>query len=219
MREEERIRKIVEILRKEKKKWNVPVVTLMSQTGSDPFKILVATVLSLRTKDEITAKAAERLFQVADTPEKLLKLDEEEVASLIYPVGFYRRKAKNLREIARILIEEYDGKVPDNLEELLKLPGVGRKTANLVVTLGYGKPGICVDTHVHRIMNRLGYVETKTPQETEFALREKLPEEFWIEINDLLVSLGQHICHPVSPRCSLCPIEPYCRKVGVVRSR
>jgi len=219
LKENERIRKIVEILREEKKNWNVPIVTLMSQTGSDPFKILVATVLSLRTKDEVTAKAAERLFQVADTPEKLLKLEEDEMASLIYPVGFYRRKAKNLKEIAKILIEKYGGKVPDDLEELLKLPGVGRKTANLVVTLGYGKPGICVDTHVHRIMNRLGYVKTKTPEETEFALREKLPREFWIEINDLLVSLGQHICHPTSPKCSQCPIEPYCPKIGVKRSR
>jgi len=219
LKESERIRKIVEILREEKKKWNVPIVTLMSQTGSDPFKILVATVLSLRTKDEVTAKVAERLFQVADTPEKLLKLEEDEIASLIYPVGFYRRKAKNLKEIAKILIEKYGGKVPDDLEELLKLPGVGRKTANLVITLGYGKPGICVDTHVHRIMNRLGYVKTKTPEETEFALREKLPREFWIEINDLLVSLGQHICHPTSPKCSQCPIEPYCPKIGVKRSR
>ncbi len=219
LKESERIRKIVEILREEKKKWNVPIVTLMSQTGSDPFKILVATVLSLRTKDEVTAKAAERLFQVADTPEKLLKLEEDEIASLIYPVGFYRRKARNLKEIAKILIEKYGGKVPDDLEELLKLPGVGRKTANLVITLGYGKPGICVDTHVHRIMNRLGYVKTKTPEETEFALREKLPREFWIEINDLLVSLGQHICHPTSPKCSQCPVEPYCPKIGVKRSR
>ena len=219
LKEEERIRKIVEILRREKEKWNVPIVTLMAQTGSDPFKILVATVLSLRTKDEVTAKAAERLFQVADTPEKLLKLEEDEIASLIYPVGFYRRKAKNLREIAKILIERYGGRVPDELEELLKLPGVGRKTANLVITLGYRKPGICVDTHVHRIMNRLGYVKTKTPEETEFALREKLPKEFWIEINDLLVSLGQHICHPTSPKCSQCPVEPYCPKIGVKRSR
>ena len=219
MKENEKIRRVVEILREEKKKWNVPIVTLMSQTGSDPFKILVATVLSLRTKDEVTAKAAERLFQVADTPEKLLKLEEDEIASLIYPVGFYRRKARNLKEIAKILIEKYGGKVPDDLEELLKLPGVGRKTANLVVTLGYGKPGICVDTHVHRIMNRLGYVKTKTPEETEFALREKLSREFWIAINDLLVSLGQHICHPTSPKCSQCPVEPYCPKIGVKRSR
>ena len=213
------IHKIVEILRKEKKKWNVPVVTLMAETEKDPFKILVATVLSLRTKDEVTAEAAERLFQVACTPVELLKLSEEEIASLIYPVGFYRRKAKNLIDICRILVGKYGGRVPDELEDLLKLPGVGRKTANLVITLGFGKPGICVDTHVHRIMNRIGYVETKTPEETEFVLREKLPKEYWLEINDLLVSLGQHICHPISPRCSQCPIEPYCEKRGVKRRR
>lgn len=217
--ENERIKKIVEILRRETKNWDVPIVTLMAQSGSDSFKILVATVLSLRTKDEVTAKAAERLFQVADTPEKLLKLTEEEIENLIYPVGFYRRKAKTLRQIAKILIEKYGGRVPDSIEELLKLPGVGRKTANLVVTLGFGKPGICVDTHVHRIMNRIGFVKTKTPEETEFTLREKLPKEYWIEINELLVSLGQHICHPVSPKCSECPISNYCEKNGVIRSR
>ena len=219
MNDRERIRKIVEILREAKKEWAVPVVTLMGQTGFDPFKILVATVLSLRTKDEVTAEAARRLFQVVNGPEDLLKLSEEEIANLIYPVGFYRRKAKNLKEIAQILLENYGGKVPDSLEELLKLPGVGRKTANLVITQGFKKPGICVDTHVHRIMNRLGFVKTKTPEETEFALREKLPKEYWIEINDLLVALGQHVCHPISPRCSQCPIEPYCPKVGVKRSR
>ncbi|ADU97155.1 DNA-(apurinic or apyrimidinic site) lyase [Thermovibrio ammonificans HB-1] len=219
MTEKERISRIVEILREAKKEWAVPVVTLMGQMGTDPFKILVATVLSLRTKDEVTAEAARRLFQVADTPEKLLKLSEEEIASLIYPVGFYNRKAKNLKEIARILVEHYGGQVPSDLEELLKLPGVGRKTANLVVTQGFKKPGICVDTHVHRIMNRLGFVKTKTPEETEFALREKLPKEFWIEINDLLVALGQHICRPISPKCSQCPIEHLCKKVGVKRSR
>ncbi|MEO2083398.1 MAG: endonuclease III [Desulfurobacteriaceae bacterium] len=213
------IHQVVKILRREKEKWNVPVVTLMSQTERNPFKILIATLLSLRTKDEVTAKAAERLFQVAETPEEMLKLEEEEIASLIYPVGFYRRKAKNIREVCRILIEKYGGKVPDELEELLKLPGVGRKTANLVVTLGFGKPGICVDTHVHRISNRLGYVRTRTPEETEFALREKLPKEYWIEFNDLLVSLGQQICHPTSPRCSNCPVEKFCDKVGVERSR
>ncbi|WP_163327757.1 endonuclease III domain-containing protein [Desulfurobacterium thermolithotrophum] len=213
------IHDIVNILRKETKKWNTPIVSLMSQTERDPFKILIATVLSLRTKDEITAKAASKLFQVADNPYDMLKLKEEEIASLIYPVGFYRRKAKSIKEICKILIEKYNGKVPDEIDELLKLPGVGRKTANLVVTLGYGKPGICVDTHVHRISNRLGYVNTKTPEETEFALREKLPKDYWIEINDLLVSLGQHICHPTSPKCSQCPIEKYCDKRDVKRSR
>jgi endonuclease-3 len=217
--ENERIREIVETLRKEKENWEVPVVSLMAQTGSDPFKILVSTVLSLRTKDKVTEEASKRLFQVVKSPEDLLKLTEEEISNLIYPVGFYRRKAKNLKEIAKILVEKYGGRVPSTIEELLKLPGVGRKTANLVVTLGFGKPGICVDTHVHRIMNRLGYVKTKTPEETEFALREKLPKEYWIEINELLVALGQHICHPTSPKCSQCPISGLCLKVGVNRRR
>ena len=216
---DDQIHEVIEILRRETKKWDVPIVTLMSQTERNPFKILIATVLSLRTKDEVTAKAADRLFQVADNPYDMMKIDEEEIAALIYPVGFYRRKAKNIKEICKVLINKYDGKVPDDIDELLKLPGVGRKTANLVVTLGYGKPGICVDTHVHRISNRLGYVDTKTPEETEFALRKKLPEEYWIEINDLFVSLGQHICHPTSPKCSQCPIEEYCEKRGVKRSR
>jgi len=216
---DDQIHEVIGILRRETKKWDVPIVTLMSQTERNPFKILIATVLSLRTKDEVTAKAADRLFQVADNPYDMMKIDEEEIAALIYPVGFYRRKAKNIKEICKVLIDKYDGKVPDDIDELLKLPGVGRKTANLVVTLGYGKPGICVDTHVHRISNRLGYVDTKTPEETEFALRKKLPKEYWIEINDLLVSLGQHICHPTSPKCSQCPIEEYCEKRGVKRSR
>ncbi|MEO2068052.1 MAG: endonuclease III [Desulfurobacteriaceae bacterium] len=216
---DEQIHEVVEILREETKKWNVPVVSLMSQMDRDPFKILIATVLSLRTKDEVTAKASERLFQVADDPYKMLELSEEDISKLIYPVGFYRRKARNIKEICKILVEKYSGKVPDSLEELLELPGVGRKTANLVITLGFGKLGICVDTHVHRISNRLGYVNTKTPEETEFALREKLPKEYWIEINDLLVSLGQHICHPTSPKCSICPIKEYCEKRGVKRSR
>ncbi len=219
MSENERIREIVETLRREKENWEVPVVSLMAQTGSDPFKILVSTVLSLRTKDKVTEEASKRLFQVVKSPEDLLKLTEEEISNLIYPVGFYRRKAKNLKEIAKILVEKYGGRVPSTIEELLKLPGVGRKTANLVVTLGFGKPGICVDTHVHRIMNRLGYVKTKTPEETEFALREKLPKEYWIEINELLVALGQHICHPTSPKCSQCPISGLCPKVGVNRRR
>ncbi len=219
MEDNKRIKEILNRIKKEYKKWNPPVVSFMAESGSDPFKILVATVLSLRTKDEVTAKAANRLFQVADTPEKLLKLKEEEIASLIYPVGFYRRKAKQLKEIARILVENYKGKVPDSLEELLKLPGVGRKTANLVITEAYGKDGICVDTHVHRITNRLGYVKTKTPEETEMALREKLPKELWKEINKLLVALGQTICHPTSPKCSQCPVNELCPKIGVERSR
>ncbi|WP_022846458.1 MULTISPECIES: endonuclease III domain-containing protein [unclassified Desulfurobacterium] len=213
------IDKIVEILKRESKKWDVPVVSLMSRHDRDPFKILISTILSLRTKDEVTARASERLFKKADNPYDMVKLSEKEIEELIYPVGFYRNKAKTIKEICKTLIGKYDGKVPDSLDELLKLKGVGRKTANLVVTLGFNKPGICVDTHVHRIMNRIGYVKTKTPEETEFALRKKLPKKYWKIINELLVALGQHVCHPTSPKCSICPIRDYCQKVGVKRSR
>jgi endonuclease-3 len=185
----------------------------------DPFFILISTILSLRTKDDVTAKASQRLFSIAETPEEMMRLDIEEIEEAIYPVGFYHNKARTIKEVCKTLIEKYNGRVPDDLDELLKLKGVGRKTANLVITLGYNKLGICVDTHVHRISNRLGYVRTKTPEETEFSLREKLPIEYWIEYNDLLVTLGQTICHPVSPKCSKCPILEYCDRVGVKRSR
>lgn len=213
------IHRVIEILREAVKYWKQPIVTQIAERGRDPFRILISTILSLRTKDEVTASASERLFSLARTPEEMLKLSEEGIARTIYPVGFYRNKAKTIKEISKILVEKYNGKVPDDLEELLKIKGIGRKTANLVITLGYNKPGICVDTHVHRISNRLGYVKTKTPEETEFALREKLPLEYWIEFNDLLVTLGQTICHPVSPRCSICPIKEYCDRIGVKHSR
>jgi len=213
------IHRIVEILREEVRNWKQPIVTQIAERERDPFRILISTILSLRTKDEVTSLASERLFSLAKTPEEMLRLSEDEIANAIYPVGFYRNKARTIKEICKTLIERYNGKVPDSLEELLKIKGVGRKTANLVITLGYNKPGICVDTHVHRISNRLGYVRTKTPEETEFALREKLPVEYWIEFNDLLVTLGQIICHPVSPRCSICPIKDYCDRIGVKRSR
>jgi len=149
----------------------------------------------------------------------MLKLTVKKIEKLIYPVGFYKTKAKNIRDICRILVDNYAERVPDEIDELLKFKGVGRKTANLVVTLSYKKPGICVDTHVHRISNRWGYVETKTPEKTEFALREKLPKQYWIEYNDLLVSFGQHLCRPISPRCSQCPVKKYCRQVDVTVRR
>lgn len=213
------IDEIVSILREAVKDWKQPIVTQIAERAKNPFRILISTILSLRTKDEVTSSASDRLFSLAKTPEEMLRLTEEEIAKAIYPVGFYRNKAKTIREICKVLVERYNSKVPDDIDELLKLKGVGRKTANLVITLGYNKPGICVDTHVHRISNRLGYVKTKTPEETEFALREKLPKEYWIEFNDLLVTLGQTICHPISPRCSICPISTYCDKIGVKRSR
>ncbi|MHA2503287.1 MAG: endonuclease III domain-containing protein [Candidatus Kariarchaeaceae archaeon] len=191
----------------------------IAKRSKDPFKVLISTIISSRTKDEVTEKASLALFAEADTPQKLMKLSEERIKELIYPAGFYKTKAGHLKETGRILTEEYGGQTPDTIEELVKLPGVGRKTANLVVTLGFNKPGICVDTHVHRIFNRWGYIETKTPEKTEFALRDKLPLKYWIPINGLLVSYGQNICTPISPHCSKCPLNKFCPRIGVEKTR
>ena len=210
---------VMHILREIAPSWSAPVVSQMASLSRDPYMVLIACLLSLRTKDETTGPAARRLFALADTPEKMLALTPMQIERAIYPVGFYKTKAQIVLDISRALIEQYGGRVPNEIDELLTLKGVGRKTANLVVTQGFQKPGICVDTHVHRISNRWGYVHTKTPENTEMALRAKLPQRYWIEINDLLVAMGQTICHPTSPKCSLCPIERYCAKVGVVRSR
>jgi len=209
----------IRILRREVPKWATPIVTVVAETSGSPFKVLISCILSLRTQDVTTAQASHRLFALADTPEKMIKLSTKKIEKTIFPVGFYRTKAKNIAGICRTLLEEYSGRVPDEIDELLKFKGVGRKTANLVVTLGYRKPGICVDTHVHRISNRWGYIRTKNPKETEYALRDKLPKRYWIEYNDLLVTFGQHLCRPISPVCSQCPIERYCNKVGVRISR
>ncbi|MER3447153.1 MAG: endonuclease III [Candidatus Dadabacteria bacterium] len=213
------IHKIIQILRRESRNWDVPIVTLTAETSRDPFKVLISTILSLRTLDTTTAKVSKRLFEIADNPHDMLKLSVKEVERAIYPVGFYKTKARTILYICREIVEKYDSRVPDDIDELLNLKGVGRKTANLVVTLGYGKPGICVDTHVHRISNRLGYIKTKTPYETEMVLRGKLPKKYWIEYNDILVAFGQHLCRPISPKCSVCPVENYCDKVGVEKSR
>jgi endonuclease-3 len=213
------IHEVMSILQQEMPAYQQPVVDQMSDAQQTPFRVLVATILSLRTKDTLTAVVAPRLFAVADTPATMMEIAEEELASLIYPVGFYRNKARTIRQVCQQLLAHYQGAVPSDLEQLLALPGVGRKTANLVLTKGYGLPGICVDTHVHRICNRWGYVNTKTPDQTEFALRDKLPQAYWIPINGLLVTLGQNICHPTSPRCSQCPLSEYCERVGVTRSR
>jgi endonuclease-3 len=213
------IHKVIRTLKKVVAEWDVPAVTHVAESSRDPFRVLISTVLSLRTKDETTAAASNRLFRLADTPEDMLALSEKEITEAIYPVGFYRTKAKNILEICTDIVNEYDSVVPDDLEELLTLKGVGRKTANLVITLGYNKHGICVDTHVHRISNRLGYVSTKTPEDTETALREKLPKKYWIDYNSLLVAFGQKICRPVSPICSACPVRDYCERIGVVKSR
>jgi endonuclease-3 len=198
----------------------VPVVTRISQSEEgSPFLVLVSTLLSLRTKDETTDKAMDRLIKRAQTPGDILDLPTEELEKIIYPVGFYRNKAKILKNVSRIILEHYGGKVPDSLDELLTIKGVGRKTANLVVTEAYGKPGICVDTHVHRISNRLGIVSTKNPHNTEEELRKVLPQKYWIIYNTLLVAFGRRTCQPVSPRCSHCPISHICKQIGVIRHR
>ena len=207
------------ILNEAYNKNNAPSVTLISTLKKTPYHILISTLISLRTKDQVTLEASMRLFEKANSIEELHKLSEEEIAKLIYPRGFYKTKATRMKEICKIIIENNNGNIPDEIDELIKLPGVGRKTANLVVILGFNKPGICVDTHVHRISNRIGWVQTKTPEETEFALRKLLPLEYWRTINDYLVSYGQTVCTPMSPHCSICKLNNICQKNGVDKSR
>ncbi len=213
------IGKVIRLIEKEVAKWELPIVSSLAEEQSGPFPILISTILSLRTKDEVTAKAAERLLTLAKTPEEMSRLSEGKIIKAIYPVGFYRTKAKTILHISKELIERFHSRVPDTIEQLLTLKGVGRKTANLVVALGYNKKGLCVDTHVHRISNRLGYVKTKTPEETEFALRRKLPSKYWLRYNTLMVAFGRHVCVPISPFCSRCPVFAFCDRVNVVRSR
>lgn len=184
-----------------------------------PFEVLVSTVISLRTKDEVTMAASERLFKIAPDPATLAKTNVRSIEKAIYPAGFYKTKARDLKNIAKELLAKYDSRVPDTIEQLLEFKGVGRKTANLVITLGYGKLGICVDTHVHRISNRLGWVETKAPDDTEFALMDVLPKKYWIGINELMVSFGQQVCKPISPHCSTCTINKSCPRIGVTKFR
>ena len=209
----------IRILKREIRRWKEPVVGVVAKASRDPFQILISTVLSLRTKDQTTAEASTRLFRLATTPRAMLAVPRRAIERAIYPVGFYRTKARHIHDICRDLLKRYGGRVPDEIDELLTLKGVGRKTANLVVTLGFRKPGICVDVHVHRISNRWGYIRTKTPAQSEEALRRKLPRPHWIIYNDLLVPFGQNLCTPVSPRCSECKLARYCERVGVKKSR
>jgi endonuclease-3 len=210
---------IIRTLKGKAREWNPTALGTLATRRKDPFRILTACILSLRTKDETTRPAAARLFRLARTPRTMLHLSPREIEQAIYPVGFYRTKARVILGVCRDLIDRFGGKVPSDLEALLTLKGVGRKTANLVITLGFGIPGICVDTHVHRISNRLGYVRTRTPEQTEMALRARLPVRYWIESNDILVSFGQNLCRPVSPLCSRCPVNHLCPKVGVTTRR
>ncbi len=197
----------------------LPAVSLVAVELQDPYYVLISTVISLRTKDDVTIKASRRLFEVASTPQQMLQLPVEEIGKLIYPAGFYKRKAIQIKEISKILVEKYDGQVPNNAEALMALPGVGLKTTNLTLNLGFGIEAICVDCHVHQITNRLGWIKTKTPEESEKALMSIMPKRFWIPLNELLVSYGQEICTSVSPKCSMCPQCANCPKIGVARNR
>ena len=219
MRRDE-IHEAIRLVKQAVRQWQEPVLGVVAkQSDRDPFLILISCLLSLRTKDKTTREASDRLFALAHTPASMLKLPLKKIEQAIYPVGFYRTKANSIHQICRRLIDEYGGRVPDSIDELVTLPGVGRKTANLVVTVGFQKPGICVDVHVHRISNRWGYIKTKTPEESEKALRRKLPKEYWITYNDLLVPYGQNLCFPVSPLCSRCTLTELCDRVGITKSR
>ena len=213
------IDRVLQLIRQTTSAWEPPALNKIAEESHDPFRVLISCILSQQTKDHVTEAASARLYRLADRPETILALSELQIARAIYPVSFYRTKARTIPQVCRALLTRFDGRVPDSLEPLLSLNGVGRKTANLVVTVGYRKPGICVDTHVHRITNRWGYVKTKMPEQTEMALRRKLPKRHWVYYNDLLVPFGQHLCRPISPFCSRCPIERWCAKVGVTLHR
>ena len=205
------IDKIVSLL-KDAKQPQSEFVKLMD-SFKNPYLVLIACILSLRTNDKTTYPATLRMLELAKTPKEMKNVSVEDLSKAIYPVGFYDNKARQIIELSKTIDEELCGKVPDEIEDLIKFKGVGRKTANLVLSLGFNKPAICVDVHVHRIFNRLGYIKTKTPEETEFALREKLPQKYWIDINTLLVTHGQNVCKPIKPKCSECPIARCCAKI------
>lgn len=197
----------------------LPSVSTIAEGTRDPFRVLISTIISLRTKDAVTLASSKRLFALADTPQTMLELSQKQIETAIYPAGFYRVKAANILLISHILIDHHQGRVPSDREALLALPGVGVKTANLTLNLGFSIDAICVDTHVHRISNRMGWIDTKTPEESEKALELVMPRKFWIPLNELLVSFGQRICTPISPFCSRCPVQKTCAQRGVVRSR
>ncbi len=211
--------KVLDILEEEVKKYRVPIMDLVETHDDDPFKILIGTILSARTKDETTAKVCKKLFKEIKKPSDIEKKSVEEMEKLVYPCGFYKTKARNLKKLPVVLKEKFAGKIPETINELIELPGVGRKTANLVVSLAFNEDGLCVDTHVHRITNRWGFIRTKTPHESELRLKKKLPKEKWRVVNRVLVAYGQQVCTPISPWCSKCPVEKYCEKKGMRSQR
>jgi len=210
MKSQKEIAAVIRILSKNRHKFITPALTEIAERSRDPFKVLVSCILSLRTKDATTAKASERLYNIADNVYDMAKMSTQQISKAIYPVGFYKTKAKRIKEICRLLVEKYNGKVPDDFDILMKFKGVGRKTANIVMVYGFNKHGIPVDTHVHRVSNRLGWVQTKTPEKTEFALRGIVPKSYWMDLNDIFVQFGQNICRPVGPKCGICPVSKHC---------
>jgi len=211
--------KIIKILFIEFRNWDVPVVTLIGLNENSPFKVLISTIISLRTRDEVTIESSNRLFKVLKKPEDIFNLNLCEIEKLIYPSGFYKRKAIQIKNICEIIVNNYGGIVPNKIEDLLNFNGVGRKTANLVLSQGYNIPAICVDVHVHRISNRLGFIKSKNPMQTELLLMKNVPKKYWISYNYLFVAFGQSICKPISPICTKCKINMYCNKVDVKKSR
>lgn len=215
----DKIDEIFEILVQEVKKYKVPVVDLIKvQTGS-PFKILVATILSARSNDKTTAVVSERLFKFVSCPDDFNKYSEEVLVEILFPIGFYKNKAKFLKKLPSVLNDKFNGIIPHTIDELILLPGVGRKTANLVLAQAFEIPAICVDVHVHRILNRIDYIRTKTPFDTEMRLRNKLPKKYWLTVNTIFVMFGQYLCRPVSPKCPICPIEHLCGKKHLKKNR
>ena len=213
-----KIESVINIIRRQVRDFAVPSVTTISQK-KDPYQVLVSCILSLRTKDKTTIQASDRLFKIADNPYAMSKLSTAKIKELIYPVGFYRRKAKVILDLSNRILKDFKGKVPNRIEDLLSFNGVGRKTANLVLGLGFNIPAICVDTHVHRISNRLGWVKTKNPEDTEYKLIKIIPKHLWVELNTILVSFGQNLCFPISPFCSQCRVFKFCKKIGVKKYR
>ena len=211
--------KILTILAKEVEKYDTPVAELVKVQTQDPFKILVATIMSSRTNDKTTAKVAKQLFIKINKPQDFHLYSQQQIEQMIYPIGFYKNKARYLKQLPTVLQQRFKGRIPQTIEELLELPGVGRKTANLVVSVAFDKPGICVDVHVHRIVNRIGYIKTKDPLETEMKLRKILPQRYWKRVNRVLVAYGQNLCTPLRPFCSRCKISRYCKKINVKKAR
>ncbi|MBI4174737.1 MAG: endonuclease III [Candidatus Aenigmarchaeota archaeon] len=202
---------VIGILKKRRKEFVVPALTEIAERSNDPYKVLISCILSLRTRDETTARVSEALYSVAETPEEIGKMPLAKLAAIIRPVNYYKTKARRIKAMSKLIHEKYDGKVPSDMDSLLALKGVGRKTANIVMVYGFKKPGLPIDTHCHRIPNRLGWVKTKTPEKTEEALRQIIPKRYWMDLNDLFVQFGQNICTPRNPKCGRCPLTKNCK--------